>query len=372
VAASGTRGGIEADPPGEAPSADGERRDLAGALHEVSNALTVVLGWLERAREGRESAEEVSRALDVASGRAAQARAIVRRAIGAEVEVEPAATAASVVRDAVVGLEPEAAHADVRIELSVEPAAETSLLEGASEVTQALTNLLLNAISASKPGQCVRASASRQGMAAVVFAVDDDGPGIPEARRARLLRGGGSTRRGGAGIGLRYAAQRASAAGGELRLARADGGARFELVWPATHAARAPGRSPSTDSLRAVKRRPLEGRRILIVEDDAAVVDLLDTALTARGADVVAIRDSAELDAALGSGPFHAALFDISPIHRDIQGALGAVRAHSDAVRMVVISGSAESMPQLPVDWVSAWVRKPFEIAEILAALAPP
>jgi hypothetical protein len=39
---------------------------------------------------------------------------------------------------------------------------------------------------------------------------------------------------------------------------------------------------------------------------------------------------------------------------------------------LVLISGSAENMPALPADWVAAWVRKPFEIAEILAALLPP
>ena len=62
--------------------------DLSGALHEVSNALTVVLGWIERARTEASSPEGVEHALGIAASRATQARDIVRRAIGAEVPAE--------------------------------------------------------------------------------------------------------------------------------------------------------------------------------------------------------------------------------------------------------------------------------------------
>ena len=43
--------------------------------------------------------------------------------------------------------------------------------------------------------------------------------------------------------------------------------------------------------------------------------------------------------------------------------------AQSGALRVVLISGSAEQMPALPDAWVSAWVRKPFEVSEIVRAL---
>src|SRR4051812_29289889 len=60
-------------------------RDLAGALHEVSNALTVVLGWIEGARAADQNSN-VRGALDVAIARARLAHRIVRRAIGAAVD----------------------------------------------------------------------------------------------------------------------------------------------------------------------------------------------------------------------------------------------------------------------------------------------
>jgi DNA-binding NtrC family response regulator len=117
---------------------------------------------------------------------------------------------------------------------------------------------------------------------------------------------------------------------------------------------------------------PLLGTRILLVEDDDAVIDLLDTALTARGADVVSIRHRRDLRVALSTGPFDAALFDISPIQDDIRGAVASARDASAGMRVVLISGSAVQVPSLPEAWISAWVRKPFEISEIIQAIEEP
>jgi CheY-like chemotaxis protein len=347
-------------------------RDLAGALHEVSNALTVVLGWIERARQGAHSPVDVEAALDVAVSRASQARDIVRRAIGAEVQEDGPVSGAQVVVDAMLGLEPEMRRAGLQVITEVDADAESALLADCSLVLQILTNLLLNAIDVSPRGALVRLDArvrAHGGGRYLVFGVEDQGPGVPTERRPTLFDASVTTRKGGAGIGLRYSASVARASGGELALVDTATGARFELRWPAlpptVHSSRRP---PAPAPSR--RRRSLEGTRILILEDDGAVVDLLDTALTARGADVVSISESAELEAALEKGPFDAALFDISPIQKDIEGALGAVRRKSADVRVVVISGSAENMPALPASWVSAWVRKPFEIGEIIDALA--
>ncbi len=370
---------------------------LAEALHEVSNALTVVIGWIERARAESTSPAAVERALDIAFGRAAQARIIVRKAIGAEVPASLPRSCAAVLDDAVLGLEPEARRAGLEIEVIAAPDVEAMLLEEASSVVQILTNLLLNAISVSPRGATVSVDARPFSRGhGVVFGVSDEGPGVPRHRRAALFTSGVSTRRGGAGLGLRHAAGLARLAGGELSLAETLSGARFELRWPATLESADRDSSPDFEKSIAEKTSHLEavlaelalpprraapppssrahdalkGARILLVEDDDAVIDLLDTALTARGADVISVRRLRDLGPALASGRFDAALLDISPIQDDVPGALATVRSASSAVRVVLISGSAAHLPDVPAGWVSAWVRKPFEVAEILAALA--
>jgi CheY-like chemotaxis protein len=394
------------DPPSGSVAASSAGAGLPEALHEVSNALTVVMGWIERARAESSSPLAVDRALDIAIERAAQARIIIRRAIGAEVPDSVPRLAGEVLDEAVLGVEPEARRAGLQIEVIAAPDVEALLIDEASRVVQVLTNLLLNAIAFSRSGAVVSVDARPFSRGrGIVFGVSDEGPGVPRHRRATLFSSGVSTRPGGAGIGLRHAASLARLSGGELSLAETLSGARFELRWPAKEAVDAlQGFAPdfehsiaeavtdldaaladlplpprrtvplppeSRAALSSRARDLLQGARILVLEDDDAVIDLLDTALTARGADVTSVRRRSDLPAALAGGRFDAALIDISPIQDDVAGALAVVRGASGSLRLVLISGSSARMPDVPMGWVSAWVRKPFEVAEILAALAP-
>jgi len=193
-----SRGGDTAPTVNAGSSSAQPERDLPGALHEVSNALTVVLGWIESARELSGDASEAARALDIAATRARQARHIVRRAIGAHVPDEIPATLASVVSDAVVGLEPEARRAGLRLQIDVDPKASTVVVEGASSVLQILTNLILNAIAVSPHGGTVGIDLALAGGGAAVIGVADEGPGVAADRRATLMEAGISTRAGGA------------------------------------------------------------------------------------------------------------------------------------------------------------------------------
>jgi CheY-like chemotaxis protein len=362
-------------------------QELAVALHEVSNALTVIVGCIERAQG--EQGPELGRALGVAASRARDARRLIRRAIGAEgrpagdSEVasrpleEAARPLADVIDDAVTGLEPEARRSAITLRAAIDPAVARTCVSNGAAVVQILTNLLLNAVALSPRGSTVRVDARLHG-AAVVVGVADQGPGVPPSRRATLLSSGVSTRPGGAGIGLRHSAALASAAGGALSLVPSEEGARFELRWPieGTSPADVPIGEAGSEEGPPVPRSMtsplpgtvLDGVRILVVEDDDAVVDLLDTALTARGASIVSVQSAVELPGALASGPFQAALLDISPIEQDVLGTVSAVRRANPDVRLVVISGSAGADP-LPANSGVSWVRKPFEIREIVEAL---
>lgn len=363
-------------PPGSGPrAAESAWLDLPGVLHEVSNDLTVVLGWLDRARDSASDPALVERALAIARSRAQEARAIVRRAIGAHVSPEPARTLHAVVADAVEGLDPELRKAGLTARMDIVADARGALLPDASHVVHVLTNLLLNAVAASPRGGIVHVDARLETPDRAVVAVLDDGPGIEPARRATLLEAGVSTRAGGAGIGLRHAAAVAREAGGSLSLAASERGARFELRWPveaqravapAAHATIAPRRGPGT---LASPARPLEGLRLLVIEDDDAVIDLLEAVLGARGASLVSVRHRAAFDDAIARGSFDAALVDLSPLEGDVMGALSALVRTSPGVRLVVTSGNA-GPPALPESWAATWVRKPFDTAEIVGALA--
>src|SRR5258708_21242951 len=71
----------------EPPPGD-PHRDVTGALHDVSNALTVLLGWVSEARASRSSMEQLERALSIIEDRARTARDLARRAIGAQATID--------------------------------------------------------------------------------------------------------------------------------------------------------------------------------------------------------------------------------------------------------------------------------------------
>ncbi len=197
----------------------------------------------------------------------------------------------------------------------------------------------------------------------VAYEVRDQGPGVAADRAATIFAVPDSTRRGGAGIGLRHAAGLARTCGGELLLARTGPGACFRLSWP-TAAARS-GTHVSTPPVRS-----LEGARVLVVEDDVAVRSLIELALEARGMQVLGVGTPEELSRVTARGAIlDAALVDLSPIAGDVRGALATLRRSNPDVPVILISGSAAGVPDALQGEFAAWVRKPFEMGEVVETL---
>jgi len=102
-----------------------------------------------------------------------------------------------------------------------------------------LLNLARNAVQALEsrdrrdPGRDhIRITGRREG-AVVVIEVSDTGPGLSERARAHLFEAfQGSTRTGGAGLGLAIAAELVRAHGGEIRLVEGTIGATFRFTIP--------------------------------------------------------------------------------------------------------------------------------------------
>lgn len=343
----------QAEPP--APAAE----VLAGALHEVSNALTVVMGWLDEALT-RDPTSPVREALEVARAHAAVGYRLAREGIGAEAPSSKERSAAAIARDAALGIQPQARGEGV--EVSVEIGAAGAMVGASAAALQILVNLLLNAIAFTPRGARV-SLALREAGGAVVFRVTDEGPGVAPERAGGLLSGPCSTRRGGAGIGLTHSAALAAEHGGRLELVRPGPGAVFELTWPVCEAASGAQERPSVPP-------SLVGRRVLVVEDDAHVLALVEISLEARGAQVLSAIcpfDTVEL---LGNGQtFDVAVIDLSPFSDDPSDALARLRDAVTGAGIVLMSGHVGELPPALEGKVARWVRKPFEMAELVAAV---
>lgn len=335
-------------------------RDLAGVLHDVSNALTVLLGWAGEARSPEASPETVAYALKLIEQRARIARDLARHAIGAP-RFDEQRCAGVIAGEVAEGLRVEASHAGATIIVrGFDLAAKVA---GALDLAQVLTNLVLNALAYSPRGSEVSVDVTAD-EETCWFVVTDQGPGVPESIRDQIFEGE-SHRPGGTGVGLRHSRALARAWHGDIALdvASPAPGACFRVSWPRVDAIPRPPVS-------APRLRELSGLRVLLVEDDVAVTQLLETALEGRGAEVTIAATHAELSAAVAAGPYDAALVDLSPIAEDVGAAIAQLRTSSPGIDLVLITGSADRLPDVVATENIKLVRKPFELGEVFAALS--
>ena len=329
--------------------------DLRGVLHDVSNALTVILGWVNKAQESESLPTSVQEALDIVAMQARIAKSTARRAIGAAPS-ERTASAFDLAEEVARALRVEAKTRSVRIR--VHSTGAEALLARADDAFSAVVNLVLNALAFSPAGAHVHIRVRVEGTL-VALEVHDEGPGVPEHRRATLFDGV-TTRVGGTGNGLRHARALAQSVGGDLVLVPSPKGANFRLTWPvgvglvAVQPSNTPSELPT-------------GGRVLILDDDDAITQLLEAALEARGMSVVVLRSIVDLEATLRGGTFDAALVDMSPLGGRPERYLS--RIGNAVERLVLITGNVDSVPELTLLRGARLVRKPFEVRDVLGAL---
>ncbi|WP_437933259.1 ATP-binding protein [Sorangium sp. So ce341] len=308
---------------------------LANVSHELRTPLNAILLWTQQLTRTPADAQEVARGL-LAIERSARAQSrlvedlldLARMASG-KLRLSLQDVDLTQIAEAAVEVVRPAAEAR-RIQLDAALAAGLGRARVDPErIQQVLWNLLSNAVKFTPPGGQVRLSMRRDG-GEVRIEVADTGRGIrPELLPhvfERFRQGDAATQRrhGGLGLGLAICRQLVELHGGTLSadspgegrgavftaalpLADAvprDAGSR--AAWPAAAAApRRPaaaapreGAAAPAEAVPAAAAQPLEGVRVLLVEDDSDTREVLVCTLEAQGAVVTAVGSpQAALDA---------------------------------------------------------------------------
>lgn len=129
----------------------------------------------------------------------------------------------------------------VDVETDVPPRDRLSVLGSADDLARALTNVVVNAIRHTRPGETVRMSAGRAEDGHIQVAVIDGCGGIPESHLERVFQVGwrGTPSRGadqgGSGLGLAIARGVVESHAGSIGVSNVAGGCRFELDLPVPH-----------------------------------------------------------------------------------------------------------------------------------------
>ena len=253
------------------------------------------------------------------------------------------------------------------------------------QMSQALSNILLNAIQAMPAGGTIAVGGSnvrlrpnevpplKEGPYVRLF-IEDEGPGIPEADRERVFHPYFTTKESGTGLGLATAYSVVQRHGGHIGIGDSRRGARFEIYLPAadTHPA------PAADERRA-RGEPDGGRGyIVIMDDEEPVRSVCADILGHLGYEVESVADGESLVSlygmrlAEGRRP-DAVIVDLTvPGGMDGREAARRILAIDRDARLLVSSGYCNDpvMSAYQDHGFVGVIAKPYDVRELAANLA--
>ncbi|MBA3561234.1 MAG: response regulator [Actinobacteria bacterium] len=298
-----------------------------------------------------------------------------------------------------------------------------SIVTDAQRLGQILKNLLANAFKFTDNGSVdVRIALAHDGWSSatdvlvaapgvVAFSITDTGIGIEASDQQRVFeafaQGDGTSTRahGGTGLGLSISRELAGLLGGEVTVAsRLGEGSTFTVYIPlgrpaaaasATPTAAEPSQGRSTeivaenlwrhrDPLLGVARagvnrlddRPLEGKKVMVVDDDFRNVFALTALLERGGAEVTGVESGAEALTALEQTPgINLVLMDIMMPEMDGYDTIRAIRALERFQSLPILAVTGKVMGGERERCLDAgandYVPKPVDTVELLAAVKP-
>jgi two-component system cell cycle sensor histidine kinase/response regulator CckA len=336
----------------------------AGVSHELANALGAIAGWARLAKQGRRVHEALD-LIEMSAESAWSAAQRVLRDLRSQREPVPESVDLSAfVDEAARLLGPKAMGKNVQIRTAIEPGLRVRGDRGSA--WSIVWNLAANAIEALQPGGTVELRLSR-GSDTAVLEVEDDGPGMSPEHRQRAFEPYFTTKPTGTGLGLGLVRQAATEVGGTVELKSEVGiGTRFTVVLPLVPASAARQANIKRSS-GVFFAEPLT-QRILVIDDDLGLREMISTALGMRGAEVVAV-DRAE--AALAQQePFAVAIVDL--LLPGMRGDALLARLREAGLTDV---GMLMTGTELPTTLAAGGrpdvlLRKPFELEELFEGLA--
>ncbi|MCY6381938.1 ATP-binding protein [Hoeflea prorocentri] len=321
---------------------------LAGVAHELNNPLSVVVGYSMMLKEKLEDPihrERIDRVSQAAERCARIVKTFLAMARQRPVNPEPLSLNDIIevaADDAGVAVRSKGARIvfDLNSTLPLVDADEDQLI-------QVFTNLISNARHAladkGKEGILTLRTYVDDKLNRVVAEVADNGPGVPRELQSRIFEPFFTTKEAGAGtgIGLAFCHRIIDSYGGRLSLKSSpSNGARFIVRLP--ESARQTG---SFAEPGAVGAKAGETRRILVVDDEVSVTDMLVDLLEANGCEVEARNDAQTALSLLERKSFDAILSDIRMPGLDGEAFLKKLKAsHSEYDgRLAFVTGDVMS-----------------------------
>jgi len=363
-----------------------------GIAHDFNNILGSILGFTELAQDRfgaqHEKLRDYLHQIETAGGRA---RDLIRQLMifsrGENTQAATSIPLAPLVKEIVRMLGPMMpAKVEIRIQL---PQDSPYVTIDPLHVQQMLMNLCINARDAIvdaglitialttrkvRKEHCSICSQTLHGEW-VSLQVSDTGRGIPADLQGEIFQPFVTSKGVGEGSGMGLAVVRGilRSYNAHLKVTSVTGqGASFEILLPPSHAD-----LTASDEHRQQHdpQFSLQGRKILVVDDEVQILAYLDAFLSEFGAEVVCCANGAQ---ALGRFVRAAGQFDLVISDEAMPGMNGSelvkqLRALGSEVPVILCSGYSEIQPesQAQVQKIVAQLQKPVDKATLLAVLGP-
>jgi signal transduction histidine kinase/ActR/RegA family two-component response regulator len=346
---------------------------LAGGIaHDFNNLLTAILGYCGLARDSLDGAaayprDRLGRAIDAAERAEALTQQLL--AFSRRQRLDPKVLDLGVVlartHDLLRRLIGE------RVELAIDPRASGRVRADDGQLTQVLVNLAVNARDAMPDGGTISietddvellGESKRGGF--VRLRVRDTGCGMDDETLRHAFEPFFTTKAVGEGTGLGLATVYGivTQSGGHIEVASSPGaGSTFSIFLPRTEAL--PVEEPAAPQVSELARG---SERILVVEDEAAVRELVVETLADEGYRVTAAAGAIEALPLAVAEAFDVVITDLVMPEMSGEQLAAALAALDPAPRLILMSGYAyDTLSPHALD--APFLRKPFALAELRA-----
>jgi signal transduction histidine kinase len=338
----------------------------AGVAHEFNNIVTAILGWAQIVGQGQLDQGSLASAMEIIESNARRARDIAGQLIGVsrpDCRAKCAVSVEEVLEDVLRLLSWELGRARIDLVRNYLPA-ETCFADP-GRLNQVFNNIVRNAMDAMTDGGSLEV-AVQQVADTIEISFKDTGQGMDATTAERIFDPYFSTKRagdpgsaGGVGLGLSVCRDIVKDHGGSIIVASRPGsGSTFTVVLPVARV-----EEPAARGSRPAPQAIPDGVRILVVDDEPAIGEMIGTALTLKGVEVTTSRTGEEALAIARSRPFEVAFVDFVMPGLSGRALADALEEVQPSISVVFMSG--REMTEEEGARRYDFIRKPFDLFDI-------
>jgi two-component system, NtrC family, sensor kinase len=289
---------------------------VAGVAHELNNPLTSVMGFAELLQQS-DMAEQQRRYLDVIAKSAKRCQKIVASLLSFARRHAPERKVVCVneiVESAVEILQYQMRTSNIEVVTHLDPRLPATEVDS-HQMQQVFLNIINNARQAmeGRPTKGLLRVTTESSNEKVRIIFQDNGPGIPPENITKIFNPFFTTKEvgKGTGLGLSLCYGIVSEHGGTITPSSEPGqGATFTIELPITHALAGAAEEKTAGPLPAQARSEGVGKRVLVIDDEDTILQMINAALTMNGYKVDVARDGESALRRLGQYHYDLALCD--------------------------------------------------------------